>query len=191
MLKEEKTICSRFHWLSLSHRKRHPFPEPIAFRLVSFVKRSQVSWLLVLGFLALERGCIQRSSALGLFGFHRAIKRVTETLRCCSRLLWENERVPAVFTSRDFELVSGFQPYNTHFAKYTTHIWHQKMLYVYTTLSNVFINGIFDKDDAKNFVTGLDGKLLVAFFGHIESGLSPFFYALLRNVQFRNDYFRA
>jgi len=46
---------------------------------------------------------------------------------------------------------------------------------MYTTLSNVFINGIFDKDDAKNFVTGLDGKLLVAFFGHIESRLSPFF----------------
>lgn len=104
MLKEEKTICSRYLWLGLSHRKSHPFPEPIAFRPGSFVKRSQVSWPLVLGFLAVERGCIQRSSALGLFGFHRAIKRVTETLRCCGRLLRENEWLPRTASSRNVEL---------------------------------------------------------------------------------------
>lgn len=91
MLKYEKAICSRSLWFGLSNWKSHPFPEPTTFRPWSFVKLSQVSWLTVLGFLAVERSCIQKSSALGLFGFHRAIKRATESLWCCSRLLCENE----------------------------------------------------------------------------------------------------
>lgn len=67
------------------------------------------------------------------------------------------------------------------------------MLYVYnTSLCLQRIDGIFDKDDAKNVVTGLDGKLEgLAFLVTQRQVYHPSFYALLRNVQFRNDYFRA
>lgn len=167
MLKEEKTICSRFLWLGLSHRKGHPFPEPIAFRPGSFVKRSQVFWLLVLGFLAVERGCIQRSSALGLFRFHRAIKRVTETPATLQPVTVGEWMVTSHCKKPRFWVwVSCFQPYNAHFANYITHIWHQKMLHIFNTFSCLErINGIFDKDDVKNVVvTDLDGKLVEKIF---------------------------
>lgn len=167
MLKEEKTICSRYLWFGLSHRKSHPFPEPIAFRPGSFVKRSQVSWPLVLGFLAVERGCIQRSSALGLFGFHRAIKRVTETLRCCGRLLRENEWIPRTASSRNVELeCPAFNLTMPILPLHNSHLTPKNAAHI--TLSRLQrIHGIFDNfyiDHVKNVVVrGLKRKTIQYF----------------------------